>query len=680
MANIAMQPTVLETLPQMKRASSNKVSPRLATFAVSLFASLPLYAEDLTSLSLDQLMSIEVVTASKFAQKANEAPSSVTVVTADDIRTFGYRSLGDVLRSVRGTYVSYDRNYSYLGTRGFGRPGDYNTRLLVLVDGQRLNDNIYGQGSIGNEFPIDVSLIERVEFVSGPGSALYGSNAFLGVLNVITKKTGTSTSGVVSLEAATHGTESGRVEGTARFANGGSLLLHVSGMNSRGADLYFPEFDGVATGRDYERLQRVFAKYTFGEMTLESYFGKRTKGVPTASFGQQFNDSRSKTIDRYAVATANIEHELSPTLNLHLSLGLAQYVYGGDYATSPDATALNRDYGKSNTVTGELRLQYKGWHGHMMTYGVDVFDDTARLQRNFNPEPYASYLNDNHPKHGVALYAQDEIRIGEKLIFNIGVRHDHDSENGGSTNPRLGLIFKPTPELTTKLLYGTAFRSPNALEAYYVTDATRYKQASNLQPEHIKTYELVAEYFPRNDFRTSASLYRYKLDNLISLSIDPADQLLFFKNADTATARGIEIEGEWLPTDRSRLKASAAFQVARDRNGQRLTNSPAQVFKLNYSLPILRTNARVGIEDQYTSRRDTVVGGAVGAFSVLNLTVSQIQLGNGVELAGSIYNLLGKNFADPPSDEHFDNSTPTRYLQGIRQDGRVFRLVLTSRF
>lgn len=664
----------------MKCVLSCKSSRRLVALSAFIMASLPTCAEDLTSLSLDQLMGIEVVTASKFAQKASEAPSSVTVVTADDIRTFGYRSLADVLRSVRGTYVSYDRNYSYLGTRGIGRPGDYNTRLLVLVDGQRLNDNIYGQGPIGNEFPIDVSLIQRVEFVSGPGSALYGSNAFLGVLNVITKKTLTSRSGIVSLETASHGTENGRAEGTARFANGGSLLLHASGMNSRGADLYFPEYDGVATGRDYERLQRVFAKYTFGEMTLESYFGNRTKSVPTASFGQQFNDPRSKTTDRYAVATANIEHELSPTLNLHLSLGLAQYVYGGDYATSPDPNGLNRDYGKSNTVTGELRLQYKGWHGHMLTYGVDVFDDTARLQRNFNPEPYASYLDDNHPKRGVALYAQDEIRIGEKIILNIGVRHDHDSESGGSTNPRLGLIFKPTPELTTKLLYGTAFRSPNALEAYYVADATRYKRASNLQPEHIKTYELAAEYFPRNDFRTSASLYRYKLDNLISLSFDSADQLLFFKNSDTATAKGIEIEAEWLPTDRSRLKASAAFQVARDGNGQRLTNSPTQVFKLNYSLPILHSSARVGIEDQYTSRRDTVIGGTVGAFSVLNLTVSQIQLGHGVELAGSIYNLLGKNFADPPSDEHFDNSTPPRYLQGIRQDGRVFRLVLTSHF
>lgn len=664
----------------MKRTPVFWIFPRSVAVSVLLLASVPAYAEDLTSLTLDQLMGIEVVTASKFSQKASEAPSSVTVVTADDIRTFGYRSLADILRSVRGIYVSYDRNYSYLGTRGFGRPGDYSSRLLVLVDGQRLNDNIYGQGPIGNEFPIDVTLIERVEFVSGPGSALYGSNAFLGVLNVITKKPSASAGGVASFEAASHGTEQGQIEGTARFANGGSLLLHASGMKSRGADLYFPEYGGVASGLDHERLQRVFAKYAFGEMTLESYFGHRTKGVPTASFGQQFNDPRSQTIDRYAVATANLEHELSPTLNFHAGLSLAQYVYGGDYAISSDATALNRDYSKSNTVTGELRFQYKGWHGHMLTYGVEVFDDTARLQRNFNPVPYTSYLDDNHPKRGIALYVQDELRIGDNLIFNIGVRHDRDSESGGSTSPRLGVIFKPTPELTTKLLYGTAFRSPSAYEAYYVTDETHYKQASNLRPENIKTYEFAAEYFPHHDFRTSASLYRYKLDQLISLSLDPADQLLFFKNTDTATAKGIEVEAEWLPTDRSRLKVSAAFQVARDGNGQRLTNSPAQVLKFNYSLPILHSSARAGIEEQYTSRRDTVVGGAVGAFSVLNFSVSQIQLAPGVELSGSIYNLLGKNFSDPPSTEHFDNSTPVRFLQGIRQDGRVFRLALTYRF
>ena len=94
-----------------------------------------------------------------------------------------------MLRSVRGFYVTYDRNYSYLGVRGFSRPGDYNARVLLLVDGHRLNDNVFGSALIGSEFPLDVELIERVEIIRGPSSSLYGTSAFFAVINVITRDT-----------------------------------------------------------------------------------------------------------------------------------------------------------------------------------------------------------------------------------------------------------------------------------------------------------------------------------------------------------------------------------------------------------------------------------------------------------------------------------------------------------
>jgi iron complex outermembrane receptor protein len=103
-------------------------------------------------------MQIEVNTvygASKYEQKLIEAPAAVSIVTSLDIKRNGYRTLADILRSVRGFYTTYDRNYHYLGMRGFSRPGDYNTRFLLLVDGHRINDSIYNTASIGTEFPVD---------------------------------------------------------------------------------------------------------------------------------------------------------------------------------------------------------------------------------------------------------------------------------------------------------------------------------------------------------------------------------------------------------------------------------------------------------------------------------------------------------------------------------------------
>ena len=669
----------------MTMNSSTLVSFTSWLLLTALFSSTA-RSEDLTTLSLDQLLGIEVVTASKFAQRATEAPSSVSVVTAEDIKTFGYRTIADVLRSIRGLYVSYDRNYSYLGTRGSGRPGDYNSRVLVLVDGQRLNDNVYGQGSIGNEFPIDLDVVERVEYVPGPGSALYGSNAFFAVVNIITKKVQANDGTVVSLEVGSAGTAIGRLGTAFQFRNGGNLLLHASGLTSTGRDQYFPEYggvgsnNGVATGLDYERLRRVFAKYTFNDFTFETYFGSRLKGVPTASFGQQFNDPRSRTVDQYAVGSASFRHDISPTLNLYASLNFSQYLYKANYAYGTDAASLNKDYTRSNTVTSEIRFLSTAFARNKITYGIEVFDDTTRLQQNFNVTPYLSLINDNHPKRGYGVYAQDELRLRDNLILNLGIRHDHDSESGNATNPRLALIYQLNPNVTTKLIYGTAFRSPNAYENYYIADATRFKSGPSLQSERIKTYEFFIEYFPQHDFKTSASLFHYQLNNLVALAVDPADNLLFFSNVSKVSARGVELEAEWLPSERSRLKASAAFQVAKDEiSGQRLTNAPAQVLKLNYSLPILHDKARVGLEAQYTSRRDTVVQGTVGAFTVANLTVSGIKLAPGLDLSGSVYNILNKRYSDPPNSEHFDNSSPPRFLQGIRQDGRALRLTMTYR-
>src|SRR5688500_12253325 len=114
----------------------------------------PLAAEvtDLAALSLEQLMEMNVHSvygASKYEQRVTQAPSSISIVTAEDIRRSGYTSLEDVLRSVRGLYVTNDRNYTYLGVRGFLRPGDYTARVLLLVDGHRINDNVYDSGSVG---------------------------------------------------------------------------------------------------------------------------------------------------------------------------------------------------------------------------------------------------------------------------------------------------------------------------------------------------------------------------------------------------------------------------------------------------------------------------------------------------------------------------------------------------
>ena len=164
---------------------------------------------DLTQLSLEDLLNVRVYAASKHLESVNDAPSSVTIVTAEEIQEYGYRTLADILESVRGFYITYDRYFSYVGVRGFGRLGDWNSRVLLLIDGNRINDVVLGQAALGTEFPLDVDLIQRVEIVRGPSSSLYGAEAFFAVINVITRKGADLHGPEVSLSTDSFGTYRG---------------------------------------------------------------------------------------------------------------------------------------------------------------------------------------------------------------------------------------------------------------------------------------------------------------------------------------------------------------------------------------------------------------------------------------------------------------------------------------
>ena len=177
-------------------------------------------AAQLADLPLDDLLNLEVTGASRSAQRRSTAAGAVTVITAAEIRALGHRTLADALRTVRGLNVVYDRSYSYLGVRGFFASGDYNTRVLLLIDGNRVNENLYDMAFIGREAPIDIDLVERIEFIPGQGSPVYGPNAFFGVINVVTRRLPEQASGV-AFGAERYGGREGRAT-LSRSTEGGT--------------------------------------------------------------------------------------------------------------------------------------------------------------------------------------------------------------------------------------------------------------------------------------------------------------------------------------------------------------------------------------------------------------------------------------------------------------------------
>lgn len=643
-------------------------------------------ARDLTDRSLEELTNlglsnapkdVEVSTAAKYEQKNSETPSTIRMVTAEDIKAYGYRTLAEILRSMPGIYVTNDRNYTYLGVRGFNRPGDYNSRILLMIDGERVNDNVDDSGYFGNEFLLDVDLIKRVEYMPGPGSAIYGNNAFFGVINVITKRGKDINGAELSGEYGGFDTYKARGSYGKRFANGSELLLSATGFDREGPDrLFFPEYNtpaqnnGYAEKLDYDRYQSMFAKYSYGPFILEGGYLDRTKGVPTASFQQIFNDKGSYTVDNPKFATLTFAKQIVSDWNAYLRLNYHENEYVGDYiVNSPPPRTVNRDFFLGEWWGGEFRLTNTTLRRHKIVVGSELQDNLRQDLNNANLGG-AVFVNLPLSSTRYGAYVQDEYRIFDTLTLLGGYRYDYNPFGGPSTNPRVGLIWQALDTTTLKLLYGTAFRAPNAYELFYASPPN-YIPSPNLKPEQIQTYEFSLDHLFTPSTRLAASVYRYNISDLVGASANVQGQR-FFANMDKVTGTGIELEGEQRFQTGARVRFSYTWQNA--ENGmtrQRLTNSPEHMLKLNLVAPIWRDDWRLGLETQYTSSRRTDLS-QVPSYVLSNLVLTGDALRN-LQMSFGVYNLWNVRYADPVSIDYFKSDR-------VVQDGLNFRLKLSLKF
>ncbi len=644
----------------------------------------PLTVNSLESMSLEDLMNIPVYGASRYEQKSSEAPSWVSVVTSDDIRKYGYRTFEDILKSVPGFYINNDRNYSYIGVRGFGRPGDYNTRVLQLVDGHRVNDTVYDMAAIGTDFIVDIDLIDRVEVIRGPSSSLYGSNAFLGVINVVTRR-GKDVGGVeASADAGSFETYRGRLTWGKNYGNGLDLVASGTLYDSKGDDLFFPEFNdpatnnGVAAGRDGDKFGSAFASLSWKDFTFQAAYADRKKDIPTASFDTVFNDPRNRTEDKRYYADLKYEGKAGENTDLMARFFYDWSWYAGHYIYE-DATVIPtppflydfRDEASNAWWGGEVKLLRTLFTSHRVTAGTEVRRNARRSQKNFIDDPYELIMDIDRSDTVWALYLQDEWNLGKGFLLNAGVRHDRYDTFGGTTNPRIALIYSPLARTSIKILYGQAFRAPNAYELYY--EGGGNKANPNLQPETIRTYEAVLEQGVGERIRLVADAFTYDIRNLISQVTDPTDNMLVFNNFERVKAKGLELaaEGKWANGFSGR--ASYTIQRVEDSDtGGKLTNSPSSLAKMNAVVPVWTDKLFTGIELQYISDRKTPKGGTAESAAVVNLTLLARNLVKGLEISGSVYNLFDKAYGVPGGEEHVQNVIP--------QNGRTFRLKVTASF
>jgi outer membrane receptor for ferrienterochelin and colicins len=635
--------------------------------------------KDLTQIPIEDLSKLEVYSASKLNQAISEAPAAISIVTAADIQHYGYRSMADVIKSTTGFFVTNDRNYNYIAARGFGRTGDYNSRVLILIDGHRLNENIYNSVGIGADFPIPIDLIDRIEIVRGPGSSLYGTNAFFATINVITKRGRIYNGGSLSGEARSFGTYVGTAAYGEKFQNGLEMTFSSSYLNSKGhRQLYYPEFDtpesnhGIAQDVDTERSVNAFADISYRGFTTQLVYYSRNKHFPTAAFETAFNDRRSYTIDSGGYVDVKYERSYKDRWNFLARTSMDAYFANGEYpyyysADEPSLIALDKDSAQGRWWGGEVQVTRKFSGRHHIMAGNEWRYSFRANQLNYDKSPaYVLYLDSKERTTDSGTYIQAEIAVRNNLLLSMGVRYDHYSTFGGSTNPRFAAVYSPQPKTTLKLLYGHAFRAPNLYELY-CADAISSKANPRLQPENIHTTELVIEKAFGNNSRISASGYHYTVDQLIAQQIDPADGLLMFGNSGDMHAHGIEFEFESKNFHRVDSRFSYALQKGSVPVGAKeLVNSPRHSAQINLYVPVFRNKAGIGGEISHMSARKTLAGNQVEGLFLANVTLLHTRIFSNLSLSASIYNIFDKHYSDPAGNEHKQDSIP--------QDGRSFRI------
>lgn len=643
-------------------------------------------SQSLTDMSLEELMSLRVESvygASGFKQKVTEAPASVTIITSVDIQKYGYRTLADILRNVPGFYVNYDRNYSYLGVRGFGLPGQYNNSIALLIDGHRLNDNIYDGALIGTEFPLDIDLIDRVEVIRGPNSSLYVASAFLGVINVITKRGSDLPQMAVAGEVASYRTYKGRVSYSNKFKNGLELLLSTSFYDSHGQDpLFFKEFDDPATNRgnavnaDGDELHQLFGNASWGGFTLRGAFGSRDKTIPTASFGSVFNVTGTHTVDARGYFELMYERQLAHGWNLSSRSSYDQFNNDGTYeydysASGGPSRVLNKNFAHGKWLGEGVTVSKQAFGNQRWSAGAEFREDFQQDQGNYDLEPFVPYFSDSRVSNVASLYAQDEIRLPKDLLLNVGVRYDRYSIFGGTTNPHAALIYNPWENTTFKFLYGQSFRAPNLFELYY--NAPGNEANPSLRPETVKTMELVWEQYFSKYFRITVSGFYCPIRGLIDQQVDPGNGNAVFANAGSLDLRGLDFAVSRSMPGELEGRLSYSFQDLTNTSTRvAVTNAPRHLIQASLSMPVVQRKVFASMDVQYVSRRATLAGPYSEAYAVPNFTLFSRSVSNKWEFSASLYNAFDHRYSDPAGNGLAENM--------IVQDGRTFRMKIEYDF
>ena len=517
-------------------------------FSVSFSQEDTIQIEDLFELSLEELMQIEVFTASKTSQSIENAPAIISVITEQDIKQQGFKNLGEALQSIAGVFVSTDHVTHNVSVRGINGGRNASSRTLkIMIDGQSIDFRSTSESFIGSEL-IPLSMVERIEIIKGPASTLYGANAFLGVINVITKKAEDENSTFFVYENGLNST--GHFE-FSTFQSYGDINFSL-GFSTEKVDrggLYLQHSTDILKERvnkEYDAYQPFLQKtkhdisepiVLYSKLDWETSLGK----FSTYSYYQALNNDgrfydKNPVLNETKINIANYfikeiyqNSFFDENLNLNISSTYAKGKVLDDdiidyHPSTSDGFKIKRDMGyESIDLSGEINYTF-----------LDNFNVLLGADYTYDEHDLLSYSKINKIDNQVSkkvetigetnfnnmgVFFQGMWDISEKGSLTAGLRYDEHSVYGNDFNYRFAGIYHLTEKLYTKALYGTSFRAPTPDQLFSPNPPYNFSNGiignENLKPEEAETYEILLGIKPTENMDIQFTGFMNNIENVI---------------------------------------------------------------------------------------------------------------------------------------------------------------------
>lgn len=654
--------------------------------------------------------------ATGYAVPLEKAPSVATIISAQDIEAMGALTIEDVLESVPGIHVQPSTLEAQENFSIRGMFTSFNPQVLILLNGYRISSDA-PSGSFPSSGVITVQNIARIEIIRGPGSAVYGADAFSGVINIVTKNAKDINGFHFGSKAGSFNTKNVWGQYGGKVGLGWELAFNFEYMkqgsdNSRminsdaqtELDLLFGTSASQAPDHINSRFEssnyNIHLKNKHWKIGWDGFIQRNVgQGVGIA---QALDNTGHADHDQFLLSVEYNNKEWFPSLDFTSKLSYqevdAQWYFrifpagnislvgsDGNLFTAPYNPVLFTDGvignpGRKTTIPSlDMTFLYDGFEKHILrlNFGSKQEKLEANATQNFGPSvidgtegvvdgtlsdvtgtPYVYVLDKTRKIHYVSL--QDVWELSPDWTLTLGVRYDHYSDFGSTTNPRMAVVWTPTAELTTKLMYGSAFRAPSFNELYAQNNPVGIGN-SNLEPETIDTFELAFAYEPFFGLKTNTSFYYYKADNMIDF-IGNGDGSKTAQNSTQIRGQGVELEVDWKLSKKFNILANFAYQktIDKETDKQRPYVPQKQIYlNMNWTFfPDWLASAQLNwVGDRKRAAQDS--RSQLDDYTWLNLRIQRKNIAKHWGLALTAKNIFNESVVEP-SDGSISGDYPMK--------------------